>query len=274
MMKIVSLKTDFAFKEFMSNEVVLRYFLAATLDVDVDFIRSVRLLNPFLGRFFRRQKQGILDVLVEFNDDTKINIEMQVTKQKYWKQRNLFYLGKMYVDDLRFGEHYIRLRRCIGISLLDFNLDEEGFGHRVYRMRDEHGEDFSDMWELHIIELKKFFGPEDALADWVLLFNAKTEEELDMIKSTNIGIQAGIKMVKDMSLTGWIRAEMEAREKARRDRWAQDEYIRDEGRKEGRKEGVEELYYVVKELKQGRSEESLRAEGFAQDMINKAKDLA
>lgn len=272
-MKIVSLKTDFAFKEFMSNEVVLRYFLAATLDVDVDLIRSVRLLNPFLGRFFRRQKQGILDVLVEFNDDTKINIEMQVTKQKYWKQRNLFYLGKMYVDDLRFGEHYIRLRKCIGISLLDFNLDEDDSGHHIYRMRDEYGRDFSDMWELHIIELKKVFEPEDALADWVQLFNAKTEEELDMIKSTNIGIRAGIKMVKDMSLTGWIRAEMEAREKARRDRFAQDEYIRDEGRREGRQEGVEEFYYVVKALKSGRSEESLIAEGFTQNMIDKAKDL-
>lgn len=265
MMKIVSLKTDFAFKEFMSNEVVLRYFLAATLDVDVDLIRSVRLLNPFLGRFFRRQKQGILDVLVEFNDDTKINIEMQMTKQKYWKQRNLFYLGKMYVDDLRFGEHYIRLRRCIGISLLDFNLDEEGSGHRVYRMRDEHGGDFSDMWELHIIELKKFFGPEDALADWVLLFNAKTEEELDMIKSTNIGIQTGIKMVKDMSLTGWIRAEMEAREKARRDRFAQDEYIKDEA--------MDQLIAVTQRIRDGESEENLKKEGIPENVIKRAKKL-
>ena len=68
-------------------------------------------------------------------------------------------------------------------------------------------------------------------------------------------------------------SEMEAREKARRDRFAQDEYIRDEGRREGRQEGVDEFYYVVKELKNGRSEESLIAEGFAQNMIDKAKDL-
>jgi len=49
--------------------------------------------------------------------------------------------------------------------------------------------------------------------------------------------------------------------------------IRDEGRREGRQEGVDEFYYVVKELKNGRSEESLIAEGFAQNMIDKAKDL-
>ena len=53
----------------------------------------------------------------------------------------------------------------IDISLLDFNLDEDDSGHHIYRMRDEYGRDFSDMWELHIIELKKVFEPEDALAD-------------------------------------------------------------------------------------------------------------
>ena len=44
-------------------------------------------------------------------------------------------------------------------------------------------------------------------------------------------------------------------------------------RDEGRREGIDEFYYVVKALKSGRSEESLIAEGFAQNMIDKAKDL-
>ena len=251
-MRIVSLKTDFGFKEFMSNETVRKYFLAATLGLDIESIHSVRLQNPFLGRLFKWQKQGILDVLIEFNDSTKINIEMQVVKQKYWKQRNLFYLARMYVDDLLFGQHYSNLRRCIGISILDFNLDNNERGHRVYRMREKDGSEFSDMWELHIIELQKVFSTEDALADWVRLLNATTEEELDMIKSTNIGIQTGIKMVRNMSLTGWIRAEIEAREKIRRDQWAREEYIRDEARAEGLSEGRSEG--LSEGLSEGRSE--------------------
>ena len=48
---------------------------------------------------------------------------------------------------------------------------------------------------------------------------------------------------------------------------------RQEGRREGRQEGVDEFYYVVKALKNGRSEEDLIAEGFTQNMIDKAKDL-
>ena len=61
-----------------------------------------------------------------------------------------------------------------------------------------------------------------------------------MIRSTDVGIQTGIEMVKEMSLTKWIRMEIEAREKARRDRLDQLEYARDEGHKEGHKEGQKE----------------------------------
>ena len=75
-MRIVSLKEDYVFKEFMSNEVVRKYFLSAKLGVPVESIRSVRLINTFLSRKWRMQKQGILDVQIEFNDDTKVNIEM------------------------------------------------------------------------------------------------------------------------------------------------------------------------------------------------------
>lgn len=239
-MRIVSLKEDYAFKEFMSREVVRKYFLAAVLGMPVEEIRSVRLMNTFLSRRWRRQKQGILDVQVEFNDDTRINLEMQVAKHKNWEKRNLFYLSKMYTDDLHWGEDYGRLRRCISISILDFNLTEDACGHNVYRMRTKQGQDFSDMLELHIIELRKVFPPEDDLSDWVQLFNATTEEELDMIKSGNAGIQAGIKVMREMSLSKRIRLEIEAREKARRDRVAEMEYMLDEAREEGEMRGEQQ----------------------------------
>lgn len=251
-MGIVSLKEDYVFKEFMSIETVRKYFLSATLGVPVEQIRSARLMNTFLSRRWRTQKQGILDVQVEFNNDTKVNLEMQVAKKKDWRKRNLFYLAKMYTDDIRWGEDYGRLRRCIGISILDFDLTDSGGGHNVYRMRNTRGEDFSDMMELHIIELRKAFSPEDSLAEWVKLFNVTTEEELDMIKSNNMGIQMGIEAMRKMSLTRRIRLEIEAREKARRDRVAEIEYIKDElraqGWQEGREEGREEERNLINGL--------------------------
>ncbi len=61
-----------------------------------------------------------------------------------------------------------------------------------------------------------------------------------MIKSNNIGIQAGIQVVRKMSLSKRIRAEIEYREKARRDRMAELAYARDEGIEQGVKRGIEQ----------------------------------
>lgn len=148
------------------------------------------------------------------------------------------------------------MRRCIAISLLDFNLTEDAQGHKVYRMRDEYGEDFSDMLELHIIELRKAFSPGDSLAEWVQLFNATTEEDLEMIKTSDAGVKAGIKALREMSLGKQIRMEIEAREKARRDRVAELEYAWDEGMERGRNL-INELN--VRLLQDGRTDDLKRS---------------
>ena len=65
---------------------------------------------------------GTLDVLAEMNDSTKINIELQVKHYAYWHRRQLFCLAKLYAEDMRGGEDYTLLKRCVSISILDFNL--------------------------------------------------------------------------------------------------------------------------------------------------------
>ena len=48
---------------------------------------------------------------------------------------------------------------------------------------------------------------------------------------------------------------------------------RAEGREEGREEGADQLFTAVQRLRQGTMEETLLAEGFAQNIIDKAKRL-
>ena len=48
---------------------------------------------------------------------------------------------------------------------------------------------------------------------------------------------------------------------------------REEGRAEGREEGADQLFSAVQRLRQGTMEETLLAEGFAQNIIDKAKRL-
>ena len=69
--------------------------------------------------------------------------------------------------------------------------------------------------------------------DWIRLFNAESEEELDMITAKNEGITEAINVLKSMSLRRPLKALFDDYMKAKRDRWDEDEYIRDEGRSEG-----------------------------------------
>ena len=232
-MEIISPKTDFCAKELFSHETIRKHFISDVTGIPMDDIRSVRLGNPYLRKRYRKQKQGIMDILVELNGNTKVNIEIQVKFYSHWDKRNLFYLAKMYTDDLRVGENYTRLKKSVTISLLDFDLTNDPSYHSVYYLRDENGRRFTDLFEIHIIELRKNVCGQDSLDDWIRFFNASTEEDLDMIHTTNAGINMAIGEVKKMSLSERMRARYEAHLKEVRDRNAREEYVKEVARKEG-----------------------------------------
>ena len=57
-MELISLKADFAAKELFAHEKVRKQFPSDKLGIPLKDIKSVRLLNPFLRRRYKRQKQG------------------------------------------------------------------------------------------------------------------------------------------------------------------------------------------------------------------------
>ena len=230
MQMIISPKWDYCIKELFRNMTVLKYFISVVLEIPVEEIRSVRLLNTFLRRRYRYQKQGILDVLAEMNDNTKINIELQVKAAKEWDKRQLFYLGKMLTEEVPFGKSYHVMKRCVAISILDFNLTEDEKYHKTYLLRDEDGRIFSRLLELHLIELNKVLTGQ-TIDEWIRFFNAKTQEDLDMLRSQtkSAGILEAIKELEHMSLTRYARMRYEEHLKKIMDRKAQDAYVYDQG---------------------------------------------
>lgn len=230
--KMISLKYDDMFHEVFSCETVIRQFLSDVLGIPPESIRTARLVTPRLWKRCRRQKLGILDIALELNDDTRVNVELQVRMQQQWVKRQLFYLAKMYEEDLKTGEQYGRLKKCISIGILDFPLLEGEEYHSVCLLRDERGRELTELWELHIIELRKNLHG-DRLDDWIRLFHAKSREELDMLATKNRGLAEAAGIMKRMSLGKTLRYRYEAHLKAKRDRRGEDAYIRDQGRIEG-----------------------------------------
>lgn len=248
-MGFVSMKYDFSFKSLMRNEEIRKYFISDALGMPLEEIRSVKPANTFLWKRYFRQKQGILDVLLVLNGDRKVNIEMQIKIVKHWDRRILFYLAKVFTEDLLAGEKYGKLKKCISISLLDFEIDDSPEYHRIYRLRDDDGKVFSDMFELHVIELCKELKGGDRMDDWIRLMNAETEEEMDMIKTSNPGVLAAIREVKIMNLGKGLRALYEAHMKEVRDRNARDEYVWDKGKAEGENTGQQKkLISIVRKM--------------------------
>ena len=269
---IISPKYDDMMKELFHNETVLRYFLSDILRVRLDRIQNLRIRTPFLRKRGRKEKQGILDVVAEFGDDTKVNVELQVKIVRNWDKRQLFYLAKMYTEELIKGEDYSLLKKCVGISLLDFNLSDRPKYHTVYRLRDEEGNEFTDALEIYVLELSKPLTGKEKADEWIQFFNVKTEEDLKMIKAKtkNPGILEAIRELRRLSLDSPIKWRYDAYMKRKRDEKAREAYVWEEGEAKGRAEGKAEgrtegesyklVSMVCRKLRKGKEPERIAEE--------------
>ena len=110
---IMKPKVDFCFKELMEDADVRRGFIAAILGIRPEEIMHTELLQTHLRKEYKDDKLGILDVRVRFEDGTQIDMEMQMAPFKLWPERSLFYLAKIYVDQIHEGEDYNKLKKFL-----------------------------------------------------------------------------------------------------------------------------------------------------------------
>ena len=141
------------------NERILRSLLNAILNLEgADRIVQLTLLSGDLSRASILAKNVILDVRAEDGCGRQYNIEVQVREQVHYIQRSLYYLTKLYSGQLESGEDYEKLRRTVGISILNFTLfPGQPDLHTRFRFCDrEHHLELSDILEIHYLELTKF----------------------------------------------------------------------------------------------------------------------
>lgn len=216
-------KVDFAFKEMMTDEKARIGFLSAILGIRPEEIRETRILNPFLSKVHAEDKLGILDVHILMNDDTEIDTEIQLAELKIWADRALFYLAKMYINQIEQGQDYHVLKKCVSISILDFTLfpEEDAFYSRFHIREDTRHTLYTDKMEFHVIELPKLPDQLDEDADhcllWAKFINAEKKEDFDMIAKKDPYIDSAYQHLQVISQDKQKRLEYEAREKAIRD---------------------------------------------------------
>lgn len=213
-------KIDFAFKEIMMNEQARIGFLSAVLKLNPADIRETQILNTGLRKFHEDEKQGILDVRVLMNNDTEIDIEIQLSAIRVWADRALFYLAKMYAGQIRPGQNYSVFKKCVSISILDFDLfrGETDFYSCFHIREDTRHILYTDKIEFHVLELPKL--PKelrDGCSDlelWAKFINAERKEEFDMLAEKNPYIDNAWQQLQIISQDREKRLEYEARQKA------------------------------------------------------------
>ena len=233
--------------------------MAAVLKVNPKDIKETQILNPYLRKMHEDDKLGILDVRVLLNNDTEIDTEIQLAEFAAWANRTLFYLSKMFADQIEKGQDYSLLKKCVSISILDFVLfkEEETEFYSCFHIReDSRNFLYTDKMEFHVIELPKLpeeLKEEDSLLLWAKFINAERKEEFDMLAEKSPYINSAYQHLQVISRDKEKRLEYEARKKAVRDHNQMMKEARERGMQEGRREGIcegrrESIIEVAKNL--------------------------
>ena len=243
---------DYMFRMVLqSNNNVLKGLISSMMHVPLSDIKSVEIVNPIeLGKHID-DKDFILDVKVMLNDNTIINLEMQVTNYSNWTNRSLCYLCRTF-DNVQKGEDYNSAIPVTHIGFLDYDLFPDNIEfYSTYMLQNvETGKIYNSKFRLSVLSLNqiKLATKEDKkwhIDEWARLFKATTWEELKMIAEKDKVYSEAANSIYVQNSDETIRAMCEARQEA----IFHEQYMQKQ-LKEAQEEAIRHKQYVQKQLKE------------------------
>jgi hypothetical protein len=184
MMSIVNPKIDLVFKKLFGAEENKDILLSLINSILPHYqqIATLELKNPYNVSDYAEGKLSILDIKAQDENGVQYDIEMQIKGNEFYGKRTLYYWAKMfgsqldYIDNFRTASEqiaeleklatlgkqgklsYSGLKKCIVISLIDFDFFDDKRYHRYFMLKDgETNETHKDLdyLDLYFIELKK-----------------------------------------------------------------------------------------------------------------------
>ena len=117
------IRFDWAIKSLLRDKAnfdVLEGFLGALLEDES--IQIIELLGEEGQQEDEDEKFNRVDILVRDNQDRRIIIEVQTTRESDYLERLLFGTSKSIVDNIGLGKKYKNIHKIISVSILFFNL--------------------------------------------------------------------------------------------------------------------------------------------------------
>ena len=299
----LDLKNDYVFKRIFAkpeNNKELKELVEAILNQK---IKTIVVTNPEISKNYKDEKLGVLDIRAYMDDDTIVNIEMQVSNVNTFIDRNISYSSRIIGEQLRIGDNYKILKRFISINLLGENLLRRNAYHSIAHLKFEKAEPekYVDMGyekeqevltykvEYHYIELKKFLkknpGISSKLEQWLWLIVGE-EDKVEMVSKENKTIEKVVEDLDEMSADEKERWEAFNRKLAIWDYNVNIQMATEQGKEEGeeigKKAGLKEGEKVGRKagIEQGKKEEKeemakkLKREGINIEIIEKVTGLS
>ncbi len=259
MEKLLDPKIDFIFKNIFGNKTssnILISLLNAILGYKKEGkkITEITIDDSFIKKENIDDKFAILDIKATLNDGTRVNIEMQIVDQYDMKKRSLYYLSRLYSEQLKQGDEYRKLNGAIGINILNFNLLNNDRYHNHYLFKEnETNEIYTDLMQIHIIELPKFNKNlneiKDELESWVEFLKEPSTEVVNMLSKQVPEIIEAFEVLKVVSSNEETRRDAEIRIKAMSDKASSLAGAKEEGLQQGIEQGVQQgLYFVAENM--------------------------
>ena len=263
---MLPLSNDFVFKRIFGkdgNQKILKSLLEAILKIK---IQKVVLKNSEMPKATIDEKLSILDIKAEINEDTIVDVEIQVGNVAALERRLVVYDAKLITGDLKVSETYqnakdtivicivnneiIKRNAYLSVAMLKY-LETEKIRY-VDRGYDKEDEYLTDMIKYYIIEIPKFKEKKPKVADllekWLYVIGGNIEM-MEEYKKEEGEIKEAIEQLEEMSADEKEREMYEARQKAI---WAYNSGMYDatqKGLERGRLEGkTEEKKEIAKKL--------------------------
>ena len=156
-------------------------------------IQEIQFKNSEIVPFYEDDKLTRLDIFCITEDETKIDVEVQIINKKDMERRSLYYWSQMYLMGLNKGAKYRTLNPAITINILSYTIFPGEPTHSMYSIYNiETGRRLNEDMELHFLEVPKFrkkpISKMTQIERWLAYFsnklNNKEMEELVMSDAT------------------------------------------------------------------------------------------
>lgn len=211
--------SDILFKIMMQEDTeVLKAIVCSYLDLDTEDIRDIVISNPISLNDDIQGKEMILDIRAMMNDDTIINLEMQVINYQDWPEHSLSYLCRCF-DNLQKGQGYLQVKGAVHIGFLDYTLfPQNPEFYSTYRLINEStGQLYSSKFRISVVDLTliKLATEDDKKYHrdlWASFFKAKEWGELMELAKQDQNIQKAVVTLKKLTEDEKFKLQYEARE--------------------------------------------------------------